>query len=127
MTFYRFPRGHGIHLRTGYPVEIAVLGSSAWNDAARRYKKVANAEVSIWKILMIAEKKFRCLNSPQLLAAVYDGQRLEDGMPAQEITRSAAPPHLLYTPIAVISRYATKSRHLIRIGMLFSRWRESYE
>jgi hypothetical protein len=36
------------------------------------------------KILMIAEKKFRRLNSPELLAAVYDGQLFEDGMPVQE-------------------------------------------
>jgi hypothetical protein len=38
----------------------------------------------IWKILMIAERKFRRLNSPELLAAVYDGQLFEDGMPVQE-------------------------------------------
>ncbi|MGO9452994.1 MAG: hypothetical protein ACLQDV_18450 [Candidatus Binataceae bacterium] len=55
-------------------------------DAARRYKKVANAEALIWKILMIAEKKFRRLNSSQLLAAVYDGQLFEDGMPLNQTT-----------------------------------------
>jgi len=48
-------------------------------DAARRYKKVVNAEALIWKILMVAEKKFRRLNSPELLAAVYAGQLFEDG------------------------------------------------
>jgi hypothetical protein len=53
-------------------------------DAARRYKKVANAEALIWKILMNAERKFRRLNSSELLAAVYDGQLFEDGMPVQE-------------------------------------------
>jgi hypothetical protein len=53
-------------------------------DAVRRYKKVANAEALIWTILMIAEKKFRRLNSPEFLAAVYDGQLFEDGMPMQE-------------------------------------------
>ena len=53
-------------------------------DAARRYKKVANAEALIWKILMIAEKEFRRLNSPDLLGAVYDGQLFEDGMPMTE-------------------------------------------
>ena len=55
-------------------------------DAATRYTKVANAEALIWKILMIAEKKFRRLNSPQLLAAVYDGQLIENGMPVNETT-----------------------------------------
>jgi len=57
-------------------------------DAAKRYKKVANAEALIWKILwkilMIAEKKFRRLNSPELLGAVHDGQLFQDGMPVQE-------------------------------------------
>ena len=46
--------------------------------------KVANAEALIWKILMIAEKKFRRLNAPELLAAVYDRQLFEDGMPVNE-------------------------------------------
>ena len=56
-------------------------------DAARRYKKVANAEALIWKILMIAEKKFRRLNSPELLEQVYKGQLFEDGIDVEEITR----------------------------------------
>ena len=54
-------------------------------NAARRYKKVANAETLIWKILMIAEKKFRRLNSPEPLGAVHDGQRFQDRIPVQEI------------------------------------------
>ena len=63
---------------------IADLCRKISNSPHTRYKKVANAEALIWKILMIAEKKFRRLNSPELLAAVYDGQLFEDGMPVQE-------------------------------------------
>jgi len=85
VTFYRFPQDHWIHLRTTNPVESPFSAVRLRTDAARRYKKVANAEALIWKILMIAEKKFRRLNSPELLAAVYDGQLFEDGMPVQEI------------------------------------------
>ena len=84
VTFYRFPKDHWIHLRTTNPVESPFSAVRLRTDAARRYKKVANAEALIWKILMIAEKKFRRLNSPELLAAVYDGQLFEDGMPMQE-------------------------------------------
>jgi hypothetical protein len=40
----------------------------------------------IWKILMIAENRFRRLNSPQLLEQVYNGQLFEDGMPTEELT-----------------------------------------
>ena len=55
--------------------------------AARRYTKVANAEALIWKILMIAEKKFRRLNSPELLEQVYNGPRFEDGIEVEEMSR----------------------------------------
>jgi len=84
VTFYRFPKDHWIHLRTSNPVESPFSAVRLRTDAARRYKKIANAEAMIWKILMVAEKRFRRLNSPQLLAAVYDGQLFEDGMPVQE-------------------------------------------
>jgi len=84
VTFYRFPKDHWIHLRTTNPVESPFSAVRLRTDAARRYKKVANAEPLIWKILMIAERKFRRLNSPELLAAVYDGQLFEDGMPVQQ-------------------------------------------
>jgi putative transposase len=47
-------------------------------DAAKRFKKVANAEVLIWKILLVAEKKFRRLNSPELLEKVYQGIEFVD-------------------------------------------------
>ena len=100
VTFYRFPKDHWIHLRTTNVVESPFAAVRLRTDAARRYKKVANAEALIWKILMIAEKKFRRLNSPELLGAVYDGQLFEDGIASRrKLTRSAAPPDLVYTPL----------------------------
>ena len=103
VTFYRCPKGHWIHQRTTNPVQSPFSAARLRTDAARRYKKVANTEALIWQILMIAEKKFRRLNSPDLLGAVQDGQLFQDGMPVQQPTPSAAPPDLVYTPIAVTS------------------------
>ena len=40
-------------------------------DAAKRFKKVERATAVIWKILMVAQKRFRRLNAPKLLAKVY--------------------------------------------------------
>jgi transposase-like protein len=74
VTFYRFPRDHWIHLRTTNVVESPFSAVRLRTDAARRYNKVANAAALIWKILTIAEKKFRRLNSPELLEQVYKGQ-----------------------------------------------------
>ena len=56
-------------------------------EAAKRFKKVANATALIWKILMIAEKKFRRLNSPELLEAVHQGQPFVDGIALEEPAR----------------------------------------
>jgi putative transposase len=66
-------------------------------DAARRYKKVANAETLIWKILMIAEKKFRRLNAPELLEQVYNRHRFEKGIQVEEITRTRRAALLSFT------------------------------
>lgn len=79
MTFYRWPKEHWIHLRATNVVESPFAAVRLPTDAARRYRKVTNAEALIWRILTIAEKKFRRLNSPELLEQVYEGQRFEDG------------------------------------------------
>jgi hypothetical protein len=54
-------------------------------DTARRYKKVANAEALIWKILLIAQKKFRRLNAPALLKDVYQGNKFVDGVAGKKV------------------------------------------
>jgi putative transposase len=53
------------------PVESPFSAVRLRTDAARRYKKVANTEALIWKILAIAEKKFQRLKSPELFEDIY--------------------------------------------------------
>jgi hypothetical protein len=43
-------------------------------SAAKRFKKVANATALIWRLLMVAKRRFRKLNAPELLAAVARGE-----------------------------------------------------
>jgi putative transposase len=50
------------------------------STAAKRYKKVANATAVIWKTLMVAEKSFRRLNAPELLADVANGAIYVNGV-----------------------------------------------
>jgi putative transposase len=90
VTFYRFPQAHWTHLRTSNPVESPFAAVRLRTDAAKRYKKVANAEALIWKILMIGEKKFRRLNAPELLELVYEGRKCVDGVIVKKITRRLA-------------------------------------
>src|SRR5215470_2433221 len=80
VTFYSFPKDHWTHLRTTNPVESPFSAVRLRTDAAKRFKKVANAEALIWKILLVAEQKFRRLNSPELLEKVYQGTEFIDGV-----------------------------------------------
>jgi hypothetical protein len=58
--------------------------------AAKRYKRVENATALIWKLLLIAEKTFRRLNAPHLLAAVFAGVKYVDGVAVPKSERAAA-------------------------------------
>ena len=49
-------------------------------DAAKRFKKVANATAVVWKMLLVAERRFRRINSPDL-PAVAAGHQYHDGLP----------------------------------------------
>ena len=70
VTFYDYPKGHWRHLRTTNPVESPFAALRLRTDAARRYKRVDRAIAVIWKMLMVAEKRFRRLQAPELMADV---------------------------------------------------------
>jgi transposase-like protein len=73
ITFYQFPKEHWKHLRTSNPIESPFAVVRLRTDAAKRFKKVANASAMIWKMMLVAEKKFRRLHAPQLLMDVFNG------------------------------------------------------
>lgn len=89
VTFYDYPREHWRHLRTTNPVESPFAALRLRTDAARRYKRVDRAIAVIWKMLMVAEKRFRRLQAPELMADVYLGVKYVDGVvievPAERI------------------------------------------
>jgi len=68
-----------VHIRTTNVVESPFSAARLRTDAAKRFKKVENATAMLWKLLQVAEKNFRSLNSPELLKDVYAGKRFEDG------------------------------------------------
>lgn len=82
ITFYRFPREHWKHLRTTNPVESPFARVRLRTAAAKRFRKVENATAVIWKTLLIAEKTFRRLNAPELLADVAHGVVYVNGVRA---------------------------------------------
>jgi transposase-like protein len=84
VTFCRFPKDHWIHLRTSNIVESPFAALRLRTDAAKRFQKVENATAVIFKMLLIAEKRFRRLNAPELLQEVYLGVKFVNGLPEQE-------------------------------------------
>ena len=82
VTFYRFPKEHWKHLRTTNVVESPFAALRLRTDAAKRYKKVANATAVTWKMLLIAEQRFRKLDAPDKTKLVYLGIDLLEGVEA---------------------------------------------
>jgi putative transposase len=89
VTFYGFPKEHWKHIRTTNVVESPFSSVRLRTNAARRYKKVNNATALIWKVLMVAQRRFRRLDAPHLLADIFEGVRFTDGnrisVPNQEV------------------------------------------
>ena len=89
-AFFDFPAGHWRHLRTTNVVESPFAAVRLRTSAAKRFRKVDGATALIWKLLMVAEKRFRKLNSPHLLPGVLAGRRYADGKPVPAEERPAA-------------------------------------
>ena len=90
VTFYRFPQEHWAHLRTTNPVESPFAALRMRTDAAKRFKRVENATAVIWKLLLIAERRFRRLNAPELLAEVWQEVQFVDGVRVPDRPQAAA-------------------------------------
>ena len=90
VTFYDYPREHWRHLRTTNPVESPFAALRLRTDAARRYKREDRAIAVIWKMLMVAEKRFRRLQAPELMADVYLGVKYVDGIAAEATAEKVA-------------------------------------
>jgi putative transposase len=84
VAFFAYPREHWIHLRTTNAVESPFAAVRLRTDAAKRFKKVENATVMLWKLLLVAEKSFRHLNAAHLLPDVYNRRLYIDGLPVDQ-------------------------------------------
>lgn len=90
VTFFSFPESHWKHLRTTNIVESPFASVRLRTSAAKRFKRVENATALIWKLLAVAEKKFRKLDAPHQLKDVFEGRKFEDGKPVSDHQRKEA-------------------------------------
>jgi putative transposase len=90
VTFFDFPDPHWKHLRTTNVVESPFASVRLRTTAAKRFKRVDSATTLIWKLLTVAEKRFRKINAPHLLRQVADGHIFTDGKPVHTAHERAA-------------------------------------
>ncbi|RLC45302.1 MAG: IS256 family transposase [Candidatus Coatesbacteria bacterium] len=83
LTFFNYPEEHWRHIRTTNPVESPFASVRLRTNAAKRFKKVENATAVLWKMLMIAERRFKRLKAPELMKRVFDGVVYVDGREKQ--------------------------------------------
>ena len=79
VAFYDFPKAHWKHIRATNVIESPFASVRLRTTAAKRFKRVENAVAVIWKVLTVAESRFRKLDAPQLLADVAEGVQFRDG------------------------------------------------
>ena len=95
VAFQRFPTEHWKHLGASNPVESPFATVRLGANAAKRFMKVDNATAVIWKMLLVAEKRFRRLDAPHLMPhlmkEVFAGATFVNGERVKEdIGRKAA-------------------------------------
>jgi transposase-like protein len=83
VAYYDYPQAHWVHLRTSNPVESPFASARLRTSAAKRFKRTENATAMLWKLLMVAERRFRKVHAPELMAKVAVGVRYENGRPLQ--------------------------------------------
>jgi len=70
--------------RTTNVVESPFAALRLRTDAAKRYKKVENATAVIFKMRMLAERRFRRLNAPDQMKQVFLGVQFKDGIEVKQ-------------------------------------------
>jgi transposase-like protein len=81
VAYFDYPQAHWLHLRTSNPVESPFASARLRTSAAKRFKRSENATAMLWKLLMVAESRFRKVHAPELMLKVAAGVRYENGRP----------------------------------------------
>jgi putative transposase len=81
VAYYAFPQAHWVHLRTTNPVESPFAAARLRTTAAKRFKRADSATAMLWKLLLVAERRFRKVHAPELMAKVAAGVIYENGRP----------------------------------------------
>lgn len=79
LAFYDFPVEHWVHLRTTNPIESVFAPVRARTDATKGPGSRAAGLAMIFKLMEVAEGRWRRLNAPHLVALVRAGAEFVNG------------------------------------------------
>jgi len=79
LTFYAYPRQHWPSLKTTNPIESIFAPVKLRTNAAKRIRSPRSALFLIFQLIVKAQKRWRRLNAPELVAKVIQGVRYENG------------------------------------------------
>jgi putative transposase len=84
LTFFRYPREHWASIKTTNPIESIFSSVRLRTNAARRIKSPRSALFLIFQIIIRAQKRWRSINTPEMVQRVLDWVKFKDGVEAKE-------------------------------------------
>jgi transposase-like protein len=79
LAFFDFPAEHWIHLRTTNPIESTFATVKARTRKAKGAGSRKAGLAMAWKLMMAAQKRWRRVNAPHLVALVKPGIEFPNG------------------------------------------------
>jgi transposase-like protein len=93
LTYFAYPKEHWVSLKTTNPIESIFATVKLRTNAARRIKSPRSALYLIFQLILRAQRRWRKINSPQLVARVLDGAMYEDGIEIKKAKNNQAERH----------------------------------
>ena len=91
LAFYDFPAEHWIHLRTSNPIESTFAPVRARSNLTKGPGSRGAALAMVFKLIQEAERRWRRVNAPELVALVAAGAKFINGKLVEEsLEREAA-------------------------------------
>ena len=79
LTYYSYPRQHWPSLKTTNPIESIFATVKLRTNAAKRIRSPRSALYLIYALIVRSQKRWRCINAPELVEKVIRGVKFENG------------------------------------------------
>jgi transposase-like protein len=80
LTYFDYPAAHWQSIKTTNPIESIFSPVRLRTNATRRIKSVRSALYLIFQLITRAQKRWRCINAPEMVQNVIEGAKFKDGI-----------------------------------------------